>query len=138
MIIDLEIVNLGDNVYASKLKHEKLGLLKSIVEAKSFSDAKNKINMNMKQVLWKKGISSKSSPISFHFIARDLNKAQISLDKTPDNLKHYHPDIADPKIWSLEEIADEHGKVSYRTIKHERPLMSKMEVQEELMARMFK
>lgn len=138
MVIDVELVNLGDNVYAAKLKHDRLGLLKSIVEARSLSDAMNKINLNLKQTMWKKGVSSKACPISFHFIATNLHASQISINDTPDELKQYHPDNVDPKIWSLEEVVDEHGKVSYRTVKHDKPLMSKMEVQQELMARMFK
>ena len=141
MILDIEIVSLGDNVYAAKLKHERLGLLKSIVEAKSYTDAKNKINLNMKQAMWKKGTSSRECPVHFHFIAKSLDNKHISIEDTPDNLKQYHPDYEnkdDPKIWSLEEIIDEHGKISYRTVKHDHPLMSKMEVQEALMAKMFK
>ena len=145
MVIDIEIIDLGDKVYASKVKHERLGLLKSIVEAKSLSDAQRKINMNMKQVMWKKGISDKRSPVTFHFIAKSVNKNQIGFADTPAELRQYHPDVIeearnkeDPRIWSLEEIVDEHGKTSYRTVKHDHPLMNKMEIQQELMARMFK
>lgn len=141
MILDVEIVSLGDNVYAAKVKHERLGLLKSIVEAKSYTEAKNKINLNLKQAMWKKGTSSRDCPVSFYFIAKALDNRQISLEDTPTNMKKFHPnfeDSNDPKVWSLEEIVDEHGKVSYRTVKHDHPLMSKMEVQEALMAKMFK
>ena len=145
MVIDVEIVDLGDKVYASKVKHERLGLLKSIVEAKSLSDAQRKINMNLKQVMWKKGISDKRAPITFHFKARSLNNTQIGFADTPKELRQYHPDVIneqrekeDPRIWSLEEVVDEHGKMSYRTIKHDKPLMNKVEIQQELMARMFK
>lgn len=145
MILDLNLVYMGDNVYAAKIKHEKLGLLKSIVEARSFGDAKNKINMNLKQSLWKKGVSSKDSPIHFHFNCINLDKQQISFENTPDEYKKFHPDylkekqdVEDPRIWSLEEVVDEAGHVSYRTVRHDTPLMNKMEVQEALMARMFK
>lgn len=144
MIFDVEVVCMGDNVYAAKFKHEKLGLLKSIVEANSFSDAKTKINMNMKQCMWKKGVSNRNTPISFNFIAKELNKTQIPYDKTPDDLKQFHPDYIkakqeqeDPRIWSLEEVKDSNGKSSWRTVKHDSPLMNKVEVQMELMKRMF-
>ena len=144
MILDVDMVCMGDNVYAAKIKHEKLGLLKSIVEANSFTDAKNKINLNMKQCLWKKGISNRDNPISFNFIAKDLNKNKISIENTPDELKKFHPDYInsqkdaeDPRIWSLEEVKDVNGKVFWRTIKHDAPLMNKTEIQMELMKKMF-
>lgn len=140
MILDLDIICMGDGVYAAKLKHAKLGLLKSIVEANSLSDATNKINSNLKQILWKKGLSSHSSPITFNFIAKAIDNKTISLDATPNELKKYHPDSnneEDPRIWSLEEIVDEHGKSSWRTIKHDTPLMNKQELQTALLAKMF-
>lgn len=144
MIYDVDLVCMGDNVYAAKFKHEKLGLLKSIVEAKSFTDAKVKINLNMKQSLWKKGLSSRDTPITFNFIAKDVNKSQIPFDKTPDELKQFHPDFIkaqqdkeDPRIWSLEEVKDSNGNSSWRTVKHDTPLLNKTEVQMELMKRMF-
>lgn len=145
MILDVEIVLMGDSVYAAKLRHERLGLLKSIVESKSLTDAKNKINNNFKQAMWKAGLGDKHCPITFHFTAINLDKSQIGYADTPKELRQFHPDVIndardkeDPKIWSLEEVIDDSGKPLYRAVKHDRPLMSKKEVQIELMAKMFK
>ena len=145
MIYDINLICMGDNIYAAKFKHSEYGVIKTIVEAKTLKDAQTSINRNFKQTMWKNGISSRSCPTTFHFKTINVEKAKIPLKDTPDQYKQYHPDYIaqqqdkeDPRIYSLEEVVDSNGKSSWRTVKHDTPLMNKMEIQMALMEKMFK